>query len=61
MADNHSIRTHNWKLPDPAPEPEADEEAAQDAVVDVVFNLFREKNNGQSMALRISVRLPDKT
>jgi hypothetical protein len=57
---DYPIRNNKWKLPDPAPEPEEVDEAAQDATVDVVLNVFRERNNAQSVALRISFRLPEK-
>jgi hypothetical protein len=57
MVDYHPIRSKQWKLPEP--EPDADEEAAQDATVDVVVNIYKEKNNAHSFALRISFRLPD--
>ncbi len=43
----------NRELPDP------DEEAMPHPTVDVVLNVYREKNNAHSIALRISFRLPD--
>jgi hypothetical protein len=49
----------NRKFPEPAPEPEPDEEAVQDATVDVVLNVYKEKRDGQSIALHISFRLPE--
>jgi hypothetical protein len=58
MVDYQSLRSLNHKVPDP--EPDEGEEAAQDATVDVVVNVYRECNNAQSIALRISFRLPDK-
>jgi hypothetical protein len=59
MVDNHSLRTHSWKLPDPEPDPEEIAEAVQDAVVDAVLNVYKEKRDGYSIALRISFRLPE--
>jgi hypothetical protein len=51
--------SHNRKFPEPAPEPEPDEESVQDATVDVVLNVYKEKRDAHSIALRISFRLPD--
>ena len=51
--------SQNRKFPEPAPEPEADDAAVQDAAVDVVLNVYKEKRDGYSIALRISFRLPD--
>jgi hypothetical protein len=57
MVDNHSLRTHSWKLPDPEPDPEEVAEAAQDAMVDAVLNVYKERQ-GYGIALRVSFRLP---
>jgi hypothetical protein len=59
MVDYHPIRSNNWKLPDRKPEAEEDQEELH-PTVDVVLNVYREKNNAQSIALRISFRLPEK-
>jgi hypothetical protein len=58
MVDYYPIRSHKHKLP--APEQEADDEAVQDATVDVVVNLYKERRDAHSSALRISFRLPEK-
>jgi ParB/RepB/Spo0J family partition protein len=50
MVDNHPIRTHNWKFPEPALEPEEIDEATQEAIVDVVLNVYKEKRDGYSAA-----------
>jgi hypothetical protein len=59
MVDDHPIRTHNWKLPEP--EPEVDDEAVLEPTVDVVVNVYREKRDGKTVALKISIRLPVKS
>jgi hypothetical protein len=51
--------SHNRKFPEPAPEPEDLDEPAQDAIVDVVLNVYRERNNSQCIAIKISFRLPN--
>jgi hypothetical protein len=58
MVDYQPIRSYNHKVPDP--DTEVEEEASHDAIVDAVINVFRERNNSQSIALRISFRLPEK-
>ncbi len=58
---DHFPLSQNRKFPEPAPDPEADEEAVQDAIVDVVLNVFKERRDAQSIALRISFRLPENT
>jgi hypothetical protein len=60
MVDYQSIRSYNSKFPEAAPEPEEGDAAAHDATVDVVLNVYKEKRDGQSIAVRISFRLPDK-
>lgn len=56
MVDSRPIRSYNSKFP--KPEPELDEEAVQDAMVDVVLNVYRERKDAHSIALRLSFRLP---
>jgi hypothetical protein len=58
MVDYFPIQ--NRKFPEPAPEPEEIDETAHDATVDVVLNVYKEKRDAHSIALRISFRLPDK-
>jgi hypothetical protein len=58
MVDHYPLTSNNHKLPDP--DPEVEEETAQDATVDVVLNVYKEKRDAHSIALRISFRLPDK-
>jgi hypothetical protein len=60
MADYDKVlRANNWKLPEPEPEPEDAQEAVPPAVdVDIVWNVYSEKGDAKSMALRISLRLP---
>ena len=53
------LRSNNSKFPEPAPEPEEIDEAVHDAVVDAVLNVYKEKRDGYSIALRISIRLPE--
>jgi hypothetical protein len=60
MVDTHPIRTHNWSLQDAEPAPEADDPAELSPTVDVVVNVYREKRDGYSFALRLSFRLPEK-
>jgi hypothetical protein len=52
--------SQNRKLPEPAPEPEPDDAAMLHPTVDVVLNVYKEKRDAHSIALRISFRLPDK-
>jgi hypothetical protein len=59
MVDYLPLRSNNRKFQEPAPEPEEIDEATQDAIVDVVLNVYREKRDAHSIALRISFRLPD--
>ncbi len=49
------------KFPEPAREQEDLDEPVQDATVDVALNIYREKHNAQTIALRITFRLPDTT
>lgn len=51
--------SQNRKFPEKAPAPEEIDEPVQDATVDVALNIYREKNNAQTFALRITFRLPD--
>jgi hypothetical protein len=53
------IRANNWKLPEPDPEPEEDQEEKQQVVVDFVYNAYEEQN-GKSIAVKVSLRLPQK-
>jgi hypothetical protein len=50
----------NRKFPEPAPEPEAEDVVAKDATMDVVVNVYKGKQDGYSIALRLSFNLPDK-
>jgi hypothetical protein len=52
--------SRNRKFPEPEPEPEEEEAQVQDATVDVVLNVYKERKDAHSIALRISFRLPDK-
>jgi hypothetical protein len=56
MVDYSLPRSNNWKLPEPYPEPE--EEAAPQPEVAIVWNVYKEKGDAKSMALKISLRLP---
>jgi hypothetical protein len=55
MVDNHSLRTHNWRLPDP--EPEEEQESPEPVVVDFVYNVYEEQK-GKTIALKLSLHLP---
>jgi hypothetical protein len=57
MVDYHPLRSNNWKLPEPDPEPEEEPEAQQPVVVDVVYNTYEERN-GKTIAIKVSLRLP---
>jgi hypothetical protein len=47
----------NWKLPEPEPE---EEQEVLEPVIDVVYNVYQEKGDAKSFALKISFRLPMK-
>jgi hypothetical protein len=51
--------SQNRKFPEPAPEPEADDATVLHPMVDVVLNVYKEKRDAQSIALRVSFHLPD--
>jgi hypothetical protein len=53
----YPLRSNGWKLPDPQPEPE-EEPAAPQPEVAIVWNVYKEKGDAKSMALKISLRLP---
>jgi hypothetical protein len=57
VVDYQALRSNNWKLPEPDPEPEEDQEGQQPQV-DIVWNVYTEKGEAKSLALRISLRLP---
>jgi hypothetical protein len=54
------LRANTWKLPEPDPEPE-EEQAGREPGVDVVWNVYTEKGDAKSMALKVSIRLPVKS
>jgi hypothetical protein len=56
MVDYELLRANNWKLP-AEPDSEEDQEALQPQV-DIVWNVYSEKGDAKSLALRISLRLP---
>jgi hypothetical protein len=56
---NHFPVSQNRKFPEPAPESEEVDEAVQDPMVDAVLNVYREKRDGYSIAVRLSFRLPE--
>ena len=58
MVDYFPTRTNHSHPPEP--EPEAVDAAVQNATVDVVINYFKERRDGQSLAVRVSFSLPDK-
>jgi hypothetical protein len=49
---------YNHQQPDPDPKPEEDQEGQQPVVVDVVYNTH-EAQNGKTVALTVSLRLPN--
>ena len=57
MVDYQLIRSSNHDLPEPGPE---EAQAAPDPAVDVdvVWNVYTEKGDAKSMALKILIRLP---
>jgi hypothetical protein len=55
MVDYYPI-PKNHKLPQP--EPEGEEQEALQPEVDIVWNVYTEKGDAKSLALRISLRLP---
>jgi hypothetical protein len=57
VVDYELLHPNNWKLPDPEPEPE-EEPAAPQPEVAIVWNVYKEKGDAKSMALKISLRLP---
>jgi hypothetical protein len=59
MVDNNMLRANNWKLPEPEPEPE-EEQGALEPHVDIIWNVYQEKGEAKSLALRISLRFPQK-
>jgi hypothetical protein len=58
MVDYFPTRSNHSHPPEP--EPEAVDAAAQDATLDVVINYYKERRDAQSIAVRISFRLPEK-
>ena len=57
MVDYHPIRSTNHTQP--AAEPEQEEkQAVPEPIVDVVWNVYTEKGDAKSMALKVSIRLP---
>jgi hypothetical protein len=57
MVDYQKLHANNWKLPAPDPEPEEEQETPQPEVA-IVWNVYKEKGDAKSMALKISLRLP---
>jgi hypothetical protein len=57
MRDSLPLQS-NHNLPDPLPE---EEQAVPEPVVDVVWNVYTEKGDAKSMALKVSLRLPVKS
>jgi hypothetical protein len=55
MADYFPLWSNNHTLPDV--EPEEEREAPQPEV-DIVWNVYTEKGDAKSMALKILIRLP---
>jgi hypothetical protein len=55
--DYHPLRSNGWKLPEPDPEPEEEQEGQEPLVVDLVYNAYEERN-GKTIALKLSIRLP---
>jgi hypothetical protein len=59
LVDYNILKSNNWKLPEPDPQPEPEEEqAAPQPEVAIVWNVYKEKGDAKSMALKISLRLP---
>jgi hypothetical protein len=57
MVDYYPV-SQNRKSPESAPEPEKGDEELPESIVAVVWNVYEEKGNAKSLALRISIRLP---
>lgn len=53
--DYYPLRSTNHTQPEPDPE---EEQAVREPVVDVVWNVYTEKGDAKSMALKVSLRLP---
>jgi hypothetical protein len=60
MVDYQKLRANNWKLLKQEPEPE-EEQAVREPIVDVVWNVYTEKGDTKSIALKVSIRLPLKS
>jgi hypothetical protein len=58
MVDYYPIRSNNWNQPQPEPE---EEQEVLEPVIDVVYNVYQEKGDAKSFALKISIRLPLKS
>jgi hypothetical protein len=57
---DYTLRSNNWKQPEPGTEVE--QEVLEPVVdIDVVWNVYQEKGNARSMALKVSLRLPSKS
>jgi hypothetical protein len=57
VADYQKLRNNNWKLLKQEPEPEEVQEGQQPEV-DIVWNVYTEKGDAKSFALKVSIRLP---
>jgi hypothetical protein len=57
--DYQPLRSNNWKLPEPEPEPEEEQESPAAVAVDLVYNMYQEER-GKTIALKLSLRLPQK-
>jgi hypothetical protein len=61
MVDYYPL-SYNHKLPEPDPEPEEEQEIQEPvADIDVVWNVYQEKGDAKSFALKLSLRLPLKS
>jgi hypothetical protein len=56
MVDYLPLRSNNHRLPEPTPE--EDQESLQPEV-DVVWNVYSERGDAKSMAVKVSLRLPN--
>jgi hypothetical protein len=58
MVDYYPIHINRQE---PDPEPIEDEQDVLQPVVDVVYNVYKENGNAQSIALKISIKLPQQS
>lgn len=54
--DYYPLRSHNHKLPEP--EPEEEQEIFQPSI-DVVWNVYHGRGDAKTVAVKVSIRLPE--